>query len=134
MELGCPPDRLCFRTEKQSITPLSSDGWFQLEWTGFIPSCLYNPKDYDNTKNVNATYLACFGVPQEYLLTENKMQPYQQTKVHAIAYFKQMPTAKGKPKVTLLCGSIFYDTPEAQEVLDRANAALRLKYAIPSNK
>lgn len=113
----------CAHTTEVSYKPYGTDGWYECNFAGVIPSCLYDPKKYQ--LSVDPTYSLIFGIPSASLLKENNISSYNPTKIRGTLYLKQLA-----PQISIYVGSIFIDTPEGAQVRERTLQKMRIAYKI----
>jgi len=110
---------------KSRSVQVDSNGWFRIDWTGEVPSALYDPKD---DKDVNFTYTIIFGAPSKELFQQSKVEAYEKIRVRATVYLKQLG-----PQVSFIYGGIFRDDENGQKLIDMANSAMTPLYLKPNS-
>ena len=116
-ELGCPPDKMCFRIDKQA--PGKHGRWDTVDAYATIPSGLHHPRD---AVDPNLEYYMVFGLPDDSLLDGGR-QSYEPVKMHGTMLFRQV-----QPQVTLVWGGMCPDTPEGNALLAKIIAAMSPRY------
>jgi hypothetical protein len=116
-ELGCPPQKMCFRKDG---TSLAKDGrWDVATVDVTVPSGLHHPRD---AVSPNLTYYAVFGVPDESLLTGGRAS-YEPVPMRGKMFFRMVA-----PQITLVWGALCPKTGEGGALLDRIITAMRPLY------
>lgn len=116
--LGCPPSMFCAHTTEKSAKLYSSDGWYECNFAGIIPSCLYEPLQYQ--ADVDPTYALLFGIPNAKLLSDNNLTSYEPTAIRGTLYLRQVA-----PQLSIYAGSIFRDTPGGNAVREQTLQKMR---------
>ncbi|MFN7132556.1 MAG: hypothetical protein ACK4N5_10775 [Myxococcales bacterium] len=106
-ELGCPPDRMCFRAE--GVTVGRHGRWDTVEAKATIPSGLHALKD---AVNPNKEYYLVFGVPDPSFMVGGR-QSYEPVRMTGKMFFR--PVAD---RTTLVWGGMCPDTAEGNKLMN----------------